>query len=480
MAMIDEAALDEKLAWLESARDWSPRLVAKLEALLVAPDEQAVLRMNPLAFARERGVEPAESLDLFLHAARIGLVTMDWHLLCPSCGAAVQSFASLRGVHSTIFCALCDLRSVANLDDYIQVSFTVAPTVRRLAFHDLESLSAEDYFYQLRLTREMHFGNLDGPRLCDLMPRFMNILTWLQPGTRTVFAFETSGEGQFAAAELQAHSGTVVQVRNDADAAELAIRIGETDVTASCNAVRPGRIEGTVENLRAGPVVFAIAFHSAEELAGGLPPTTLAPIVTGAMLLTNPTFRRLFRTETLDRQEGIGVRDVTVLFTDLKGSTALYEKIGDLEAFTLVQQHFERLAAVVHAHNGAIVKTIGDAVMAAFQRPADAVRAAVQMQAQIEGFNRERGSREVVLKIGIHRGPSIAVTLNESLDYFGHTVNVAARVQGLADADEIYVTDEVYQADEVAPLLPHVDSRDAELRGIQQPVRVHRAREFTA
>ncbi|HTM19209.1 MAG TPA: adenylate/guanylate cyclase domain-containing protein, partial [Kofleriaceae bacterium] len=198
-------------------------------------------------------------------------------------------------------------------------------------------------------------------------------------------------------------------------------------------------------------------------------------IVTGAMLLTNQTFRRLFRSETVLGADGIGLREVTVLFTDLKGSTALYERIGDLKAFALVQQHFDRLGMVVGANGGAIVKTIGDAVMAAFQRPVDAVRAAFEMLEQIERFNGEQGADDLVLKIGIHRGPSIAVTLNQSLDFFGHTVNVAARVQALADADEVYVTDDVYRSDGVAALLGEVDSRDAQLRGIQKQVRVHRA-----
>jgi class 3 adenylate cyclase len=198
-------------------------------------------------------------------------------------------------------------------------------------------------------------------------------------------------------------------------------------------------------------------------------------MVTGSTLLANQTFRRIFRGETVQAAEGIGVRDVTVLFTDLKGSTALYERIGDLRAFALVNQHFDRLGRVIGAHNGAIVKTIGDAVMAAFVTPADAVRAALEMRTQIAAFNREQGAEDVVLKIGVHRGPSIAVTLNESLDYFGHTVNVAARVQGLAGADEIYVTDDVYRAEGVAPLLGKVESQDVQLRGIQKEVRVHRA-----
>jgi class 3 adenylate cyclase len=474
----DLALLDARLAALEGARAWSPRLLAKFEALLTGADEAQLVRMNPLAFAREKGVATAEALDLFLHAAKLGLVMMEWHLLCPRCGAAVESFASLRTVHRNFFCALCALRSEANLDDYIQVSFTVAPAVRKIRFHAPAALSAEDFVYRLRFTREMHIGSLDGPRMCDLLPQMLGVVTWVAPGERRAFGFDAATPGMFSVSEFQAHTGQICQVVADAPAGPLEIEIGETAMTLAPAVVRPGRITGHVTNHRAHPVVFATSFHSADDLAmaelHGVP-TALEPIVTGAMLLTNQTFRRLFRSETIGSSEGLTVREVTVLFTDLKSSTALYQRIGDLKAFSLVQQHFDRLGAVVQAHQGAIVKTIGDAIMAAFQRPTDAVQAALEMQAQIELFNHEHGGRDVVLKIGIHRGPSIAVTLNDSLDYFGHTVNVAARVQGLADADEIFVTDEVYQSAGVAALLAQVEAQDVHLRGVQGVVRVHKS-----
>jgi class 3 adenylate cyclase len=474
MLRIDEAVLDDKLAALERVRDWSPRLVAKLEALLHLADESLLVRVNPLAFARERGVAPGEALDLFLHAARLGLFTLDWHLLCPSCGVAVESFASLRALHSLFFCSMCQVKTEASFDDYIQVSFTVAPSVRRLAFHEPERLSAEDFVFKLRFTREMHAETPDGPRVADFLRPLFAAVEWVGTGERKRFEVELR-DGAYAAVEMQAHAGVVGHVEADAPPGPVELVIEPTTMTSSHTDVRPGRVVFHVDNRRGRPIVFALACKSQAMLSGPPPVTVLEPIVTGAMLLTNQTFRRLFRGETVHGADGIGVRDVTVLFTDLKGSTALYERIGDLKAFSLVHQHFERLSAAVQANTGAIVKTIGDAVMAAFQHPADAVRAALAMQQQIAAFNHEHGGNEIVLKIGIHRGPSIAVTLNDNLDYFGHTVNVAARVQGLADANEIWVTDDVYRADGVAGLLARVESQDAQLRGIQSQVRVHKA-----
>ena len=154
------------------------------------------------------------------------------------------------------------------------------------------------------------------------------------------------------------------------------------------------------------------------------------------------TFRDFFRSEVIRATEGIAVRDITVLFTDLKGSTALYERIGDLNAYVQVQRHFEQLIDVTVRHQGAVTKTIGDAVMAAFLTPTDALRAALEMREAVEQLNRDRPQRDFILKIGIHKGASIAVTLNERLDYFGQTVNIAARVQHLAGGDEICLTED--------------------------------------
>ena len=111
-----------------------------------------------------------------------------------------------------------------------------------------------------------------------------------------------------------------------------------------------------------------------------------------------------------------------------------------------MRQHFDSLGKVILTHEGAIVKTIGDAIMASFLSPREAVAAARELIDEIDLFNRNIGTQDFVLKIGIHRGASIAVTLNERLDYFGQMVNIASRVQGLAEADKICITDEVLGA----------------------------------
>jgi class 3 adenylate cyclase len=199
------------------------------------------------------------------------------------------------------------------------------------------------------------------------------------------------------------------------------------------------------------------------------------PFLSGKRLLVTPAFRRLFRTQLVDEREGLTVHDLTYLFSDLQGSTRLYDVVGDVNAYFLVRQHFEILNKVVEARSGIVVKTIGDAIMAAFEDPANAVAAAIDMIADMESFNRNI-PQPLRLKIGIHRGRSIAVTLNDRIDYFGQDVNIAARLQGKADANEVWISREVRDAPGVHAILEaHDVSPDAvHVKGVSEKLDVYR------
>ena len=135
-----------------------------------------------------------------------------------------------------------------------------------------------------------------------------------------------------------------------------------------------------------------------------------------------------------------------------------------------MRAHFRVLHEIVAAEAGAVVKTIGDAVMATFPTPDRAVAAALRMREAMRRLNDERGREDLLLKIGIHEGPCLAVTLNDRQDYFGQTVNIASRVQGLATSQAILATSTVVQHPGSSALIAsrglHPTSRDAALRGI--------------
>src|SRR5205807_70478 len=201
------------------------------------------------------------------------------------------------------------------------------------------------------------------------------------------------------------------------------------------------------------------------------------PFLNAKRLLSNQTFREIYRTDTLGIDQRLKITSLTFLFTDLKGSTELYERVGDLVAFDLVREHFRTLNEIVAAENGAVVKTIGDAVMATFLTPDHALSAALRMREAMRRLNETHGREELLLKIGIHEGPCLAVSLNERQDYFGQTVNIASRVQGLATSRSILATAPVIQNPRSASLLGSNGQKPVAqshaLRGIASEVPVY-------
>ncbi len=198
----------------------------------------------------------------------------------------------------------------------------------------------------------------------------------------------------------------------------------------------------------------------------------------GLDLLLVPAFWELFAGEAPAANESLRIGRVAMLFTDLSGSTAMYAERGDPRAYRLVRDHFAILADAIDRNNGALVKTIGDAVMASFASGADAVRAAFESQAELCARAADMGG-ELVLKAGVHAGACLAVKLNDRLDFFGGAVNTAARVQGLSRGNDVVVTNEVIGDIEAEQKGQErrfriEDSFNAQLRGLTEPVRVHR------
>jgi class 3 adenylate cyclase len=219
---------------------------------------------------------------------------------------------------------------------------------------------------------------------------------------------------------------------------------------------KPGR-RGT-ETIQLAPGLTRLRLHNLDpdgELVVRIERAEwLDNIVTAAELTIMPEFRAHFSSEVLSPDVEIGVKRLTVLFTDLKSSTEYYNKLGDASAFRVVKEHFDVLESSINAHNGSIVKTIGDSVMAVFRSPDEAVLAAIRMHEAIRQFNGQLPlEKRVIVKSGMHDGPALAVNLNDKLDYFGHTVNLAARTNGQSKGADVVMTETVYSSTEVQVLL---------------------------
>jgi hypothetical protein len=179
--MIDEKKLEERLVTLEAAKSWSPRVVSRLEMLLRSGTDEALYRINPIQFATEKSIAEAEGIDLFLHACVVGLFDMDWLLVCPMCSDVVESFRSLRKLHTHFHCHLCQSDYDAALDDYITVTFTVSPAVRSIRFHNPDALSAWDFVFGYKITPG---GVLpDGVQWSEAAKGLVRALTRIEPGS---------------------------------------------------------------------------------------------------------------------------------------------------------------------------------------------------------------------------------------------------------------------------------------------------------
>ena len=215
--------------------------------------------------------------------------------------------------------------------------------------------------------------------------------------------------------------------------------------------------------LPGGRAVFELENRTSERssvwmILGPQAPPSVPPrlefetFLSGKRLLTDPTFRELFGDEALNESQNIGIKNITFLVSDLKGSTALYDAVGDVQGYHLVRRHFAALTRAVAGHSGAVVKTIGDEVMATFADPVDAVSAAIDIAREVEEMNRSLSER-LCLKMGIHGGHCLLVTLNDRLDYFGQTVNIAYRVLRLARGGELCLSSDICENPQVTDLL---------------------------
>jgi hypothetical protein len=127
MAAVHEKLLEERLTSLRLARSWSPRLVSSSKATFVQRAPRSFCALNALRFAADKCLAAAETIDLFPHAAALGVFEMNWVILCPLCSCVIDSFRALRNLDKHCRCVICHIGLVAALDDMMAITFTISP-----------------------------------------------------------------------------------------------------------------------------------------------------------------------------------------------------------------------------------------------------------------------------------------------------------------------------------------------------------------
>lgn len=449
-----------------------PGIADALERLVREAPDRKLSRINALAFAASESLDEEQTINGFLHASSLGLFEMSWNVLCPGCGGVLDANTSLKTVQSDKYtCALCAAGYEPTLDEMVEVTFTVSPRVRRIEAHNPHQLPPSEYFRQIYWGSGIDLPDEDFEARID---EFVMESLELPPGEKAVISLQLPAEFVIVF-EPVTHAAQFLEVKGEPtkERQSLVLVFDRAHRHSETLTLRPGPLRILVENhteVRVLPSV-CLANDALHALLG-----RRRSFLTAKRLLSNQTFRDIYRADTIDVDQRLKITSLTFLFTDLRGSTALYERVGDLAAFDLVKTHFSILNDIVGAEAGAVVKTIGDAVMATFPTPDRAVVAAMRMRDAMLRLNKERGSEDLLLKIGIHEGPCIAVSLNERQDYFGQTVNIASRVQHLATSREIFATGAVLEDPRAYGLLAERGlkprSHNVSLRGITDQISI--------
>jgi class 3 adenylate cyclase len=424
-------------AWLKAGADAG--LASRLKALLLEGGDRQLARIRPYAVAASWGESRRVVLELCLAAVRAGLLDFRWDLLCPSCRGAKYTAAGLRDVKSPIHCDACRIDFRTTLDRSVEVTFRPNAAIR------------------VPETAEYCVGG---------------------PGRTPHVALKLIlGPGAEAVADPVLETG-LYRLRSPSLPGALSVRVaadGEESPRAApgsagwpaAEAVWQPRAKATLVNTGVTPLQFLLERTAWADDAA-----------TAAEVTALQAFRDLFAEEALRPGEEVSVGSLAFLFTDLRGSTRLYREVGDAKAFALVMEHFDLLKEAIAGEGGAVVKTIGDAVMAVFPRPAAALRAAAEGQRRMA-----ESMQPMVLKAGVHCGSCIAVNQNERLDYFGSTLNLSARLLGFCAGGDVVVTREAAEDPEAAEWLARlgntgsVEDLEAEVRGFEgKPIALKRIR----
>jgi class 3 adenylate cyclase len=401
---------------------------------------------------------------------------MVWSALCPGCGGVLESGAGLKSLdRSQYLCSLCADNYEPTLDELVEVTFTVNPRVRRIAAHDPDLLPLHEYARQVFFSSAVELAD-DAEAIIDSVTLDMMELA---PGEKAAMSL-TLPAGHLIVFDPVTHTTLFLDVAGEEtrERRGLSVAFADTHAHRGVTSLQPGPVRITLENKSSRRAIPGV-WRPNEEMYRIF--NRRRPFVTATRILSNQTFRDLYRAGTFDPEQRFKITSLTILFTDLRGSTALYDRVGDLAAFDLVRSHFGELITAVTSEGGAVVKTIGDAVMATFPTPDRALSAAMRMREAMRRINAARDAEDLALNIGVHEGPCLAVVLDDRQDYFGQTVNIAARVQDLAEPTAVLATRSVVESPETARLLREAGYstklRLLNLRGLAEAFQIYEIRE---
>jgi adenylate cyclase len=430
---VSEDALGRARAALITA-GVAPALAERLCRHVRDERDEKLTRIRPYELADEWQLERKELLAACLRAVAAGLFELRWELICPSCRGAAETVPTLQALSAHGECHMCDISLGIDSDQAVEATFAPARSVRAV------DVAAYCVGGPSRLPHVVEQAVLPARGAVELRAPS-------RAGRHRLFI-----RGGVARAVDVTPSGPPSLALDDAGAEPVSIAPGgKITLTSSADVERHVKLERA---------------QIADQAA------------TAREVTAMPGFRRDFSSEVLRHDLTLKISRVALLFSDLTASTQLYSTVGDAPALRLVHDHFDVVIGTIEKHGGTLVKTIGDAVMAAFTDELAGVRASLAILAAFDEFraNNELAQRTHI-KLGLFAGASYLVTANNVLDYFGQTVNIAARVQAQADSGQLVVDAALADAAVARGILDGksiVERFTARLKGVDTPVALAR------
>ncbi len=415
------------------------------------------IRISPHTVVQHTGADIEPVVSEMLYSVPPGLFDLYWDMHCPHCNMVTQDCRNLSDITSEHYCPMCEMSFEGDFSELVEVVFS--------------------------LNNEIEYVEMRAP--CPPLPAMNAKFSMVLPYRQSASAEDTLEAGVYRYyCPITLARGILTVEGEPTDTLQVFKVVQQPDPHFDPPQIRarPGRLRFEVENSYHPLAGFFVIENELPRLR----PEDLPLRLRGLDILHLPAFQELFSDQVLSSRERLRIAAVTTMFTDITGSTQMYERLGDAVAYNIVRDHFDILFQAIIAHGGTILKTIGDAVMASFTTNQQALRAILSAMQDFDQYNRERHmDQQVYIKIGIHRGPAILVNLNDALDYFGSTINKAARIQGQARSNEIAFSPEVYNDEAFMYVLREhgltdISQQVVNLKGLQGNQTIYKVRVATS
>jgi class 3 adenylate cyclase len=377
-----------------------PVVVERLGEFLALAPPQEVARIRPLALARRLGLDPEHTAAACLHGAREGLLVLLWDILCPVCRIPSDVKETLKALQSHGRCEACNLDFELDFANSVEMIFRAHPEVR---------------------DSELGVYCIGGPAHSPHVAAQVRVAT----GERIELDLRLP-EGAYRLRGPQLPFVFDFRVLPAAPVSRFEANLGRGPDDTWPRALKAGRQTIVLVHDLPQEIVARIERSAAREDA-----------LTAARASTMALFRELFPGEVLSPGQLVSVANVTLLWTALDRADDLYRQLGDARAFAIIHEHFRLLNDRIRREGGALVKTVGEGLLAIFSEPTAALRAGLAMQSVLA---ENELTHDLAVRVGVHRGPAMTATLNDHLDYFGTTVAFSARLTQFARGGEVVLS----------------------------------------